>query len=997
MSQKIIVGPVNRGLKTDLLAFNIDNDSFPFLLNAYQWRGRIKRKRGTSLLNRLKRFFNSTSTSYSSSATITLNGSGVGNILTGFGLQSTGNIVPGSVTITDTISAAVYTDPAMNGNLSPSGTINYSTGVITIAASAGNTVSATFLYYPSIPVMGLRDLLLNSTEFITNLAYDTVYSYNIQTVVPYGIYDVSFYKNPATGTYVGYNQKTNWTPTSWNGKDYQQFWTTNYQGSHWATNGISVPFVSTNVGMQFKAITGVVIDAAGPPALVTLTIVAHGLVRGDFVFINEVVGNTGLNLQTGYVVSADPQAANTVQVELPNATIGGAYSSGGIAQYLTNRSDVTKDCLRWYDGDPTNGSSTAPTFVAGNGWVNFAPPLSNSIYSIGNLPAAIYYLVGARMVVPFKGFLLFIGPVIQTSSAGSQRYLQDTIIWSQRGTPYYTCSFTGSATSADTVFSPVLVPNNQTAIATAFFEDVTGFGGFAEIVNAQPITSVGFNEDVLILGGTNFQKRLIYNGNIITPFDLFTINSELGTGSTFSTITMDRGVLSIGSRGIITTSQISSERIDLDISDQIFEFNLTNNGTERVCSQRDFINEWVYFTYPSNQTTWAFPNQTLQYNYREASWSIFNECYTSYGTFRKATGYTWATIGDIFPTWDQWNEPWDSGASSLLQPKVIAGNQQGFVMIRDEGTGEGKSLSITSFSTNTVTSPNHSLNNGDYIMINGCIGAVGYQVNGRIFSISNTTQNTFDLFPDIVAGAYSGGGTITRMYVPYIQTKQFPASWGYSRKTRLGPQQYLLTKTSNSQITLLIFLSQDDTTQYNLGPIVPYTLNVSNSSLIYETILYTCPESTNLGLTPANVNLNQITALQQEQIWHRVSTSLLGDTIQVGFTISDVQMRALSSTGDTYSITGATQANPCVLTTTGQFTQDSLVYISSVEGMTELNGNIYTVLSSTPTTTTIGVDASAFSAYTSEGSVIQRVALNPFAEVELHGFILEVNPSQLLA
>src|ERR1700684_2099380 len=101
MGDKFVLGPFNRGLKNNKTAFNIDNDSFPTLLNAYQWRGRVKRKRGTSLLGRLQRFFNSTSISYNSGATsIQLDPvTGIANILTGFSLQVNGNIVPGSVVI----------------------------------------------------------------------------------------------------------------------------------------------------------------------------------------------------------------------------------------------------------------------------------------------------------------------------------------------------------------------------------------------------------------------------------------------------------------------------------------------------------------------------------------------------------------------------------------------------------------------------------------------------------------------------------------------------------------------------------------------------------------------------------------------------------------------------------------------------------------------------------------------------------------------------------
>ena len=148
MPDKVIIGPISKGLRNDVTPFNVDNDSFPTLINAYQWRGRIKRKRGTSPLTRLNRYFNSTNISYSSTATILLDGSGVGNLLTGFSLQATGNIIPVTVTITDTVSGPVYTDPIMDGTLSPSGSIIYSTGSITIAAAAGNTVNATFSYYP---------------------------------------------------------------------------------------------------------------------------------------------------------------------------------------------------------------------------------------------------------------------------------------------------------------------------------------------------------------------------------------------------------------------------------------------------------------------------------------------------------------------------------------------------------------------------------------------------------------------------------------------------------------------------------------------------------------------------------------------------------------------------------------------------------------------------------------------------------------------------------
>lgn len=902
--EKLVVGlPINKGLKTDRLPFNIDNDSFPKIVNAYQWRGRVRRKRGTKALNRLTRFFNSNLSVYSSVSTIVVSGDGTANLFAGFGLQVNSNILIGSVTLVGSIGAITYTDPTLDGYLTPTGTggpntINYASGLVTIPAQAGGTLTAIFEYYPDLPAMGIEELGLDPSDTPDTLLFDTTYAYEIDSDFPFSVHDVSFYKNPTTDPdfLPGYIPKSIPTALTWNGQDYQQFWTTNYQGSTWATNGINVPFTVASLGMQFKNITGVSIITAGNgtnvPAVADITIVAHGLVQGDFIYVNEVNGITGINYETGYVTSADPQAsANLVRVTFPFAILGGAYTSAGIAQYLTNRSDPTKDCLRWYDGDPTNPVSHA--FIQGRGWVNFMPPISRLDFSIGDLPEDQYYLVGARLITTFKDRLLFLGVVVQ-SSTGLPKYLPDMVVYSQNGTPYYTASFSADPTLANTVFSPVLVPENQTGTASAYWSDQTGFGGFVPVGVPAPILSVGSNEDVLIVGVGTLQARLVYTGNDLLPFAFYLIDSELSTNSTFSTVNMGDGIISRGERGLILTTQREANRIDTEVLDQIFEINLLQNGAERFTAQRDFLNEWIYFTYRSGQNNYKFPTQTLFYNYRDNSWAIFDEAYTTYGQFRQKSGFTWANIGKTFPTWSVWNVAWNAGETKELTPDIAAGNQQGFICIKDDedGTGESESLYIQSISSTSITSPDHCLNEGDYIVISGVLGLTG--LNGNIFSVSSPSANSFDLNPiPTISGVYLGGGLIKRMYVPDIQSKQFPLAWGMGRKTRLGVQKYLLSTTESGQIQLLIYLSTDSAFAYNSGQINPQP-NVDNGSLIYSTNLFTCPESTNLGLTPANTNLLMITGngtTGQKQLWHRINTSLIGDTIQVGFTLSDEQMR----------------------------------------------------------------------------------------------------------
>lgn len=898
MGEKIIVGPINKGLKTDRTAFMIDNDSFPKLVNAYQWRGRIKRKRGTQLLGRLTRYFNSLISSFNpGSTTQVLNGSGTGNLLTGFsgsGIQTNASIVPGSVIINDVTTAVVYTDPSMNGSLSPGGTINYSTGSFTISPAAADTVNANFKYFPDLPVMGLEDLALPTLQFPGTIAFDTKYSYNINTTFPYTIFDVSFYKNPATSIFSGYVQKTSWTPLTWHGLDYQQFWTTNYQGSMWATNGIEIPFLPTNIGMQYKLLVSATQVNATDVDFVTTN--NHPFVAGDWVFINETNNLLGMNFETGFVLGTPAPGATTFRARFPTATISGSAANTGIVQALTTncQPDVssttpttTKDCIRFYDGAPITAGNP-PVFQTDHGWVNFCPPLSLGSYSISDLPAAKYYLVGARMIVNFKDRLLFFGPVLQTSSVGSQKYLQDTVIYSQNGTPYYTVSFPYNTVnpSASVIYNytPMLLPDNQTGTASAFWEEFSEFGGFIQAGFDQPITTVSNNEDVLMVGFTGKQTRFVYTGNDFYPFNFFIINSELGASATFSSINLDRGVITIGPNGIALTSQVQSQRVDLEIPDEAFQFNLKDNGTQRICSQRDYINEWIYFTFSSSSEIDYFPDRTLFFNYRDNSWAIFNECFTTYGSFRKSTGQVWDDLTTF--TWDEWNDVWDSGEQTLEQPEVIGGNQQGFVIIRSEGTGEDPSGYILGIDANSVvTSPHHNLDNGDYIVISGVLGTIGTNVNGEIFSIANVTTNTFTLNPTVSNGTYLGGGVFTHLYVPQIQTKQFPVSWGMMRKTRLGPQMYLFTTTTAGQITLQIYLSQDGSTPYNFGPIVPNPLT-DNASLVYSDVLYTSPEPNNLQM---------LLASNQAQIWHRMNTGLIGDTVQIGFTLSDEQMRSNDS------------------------------------------------------------------------------------------------------
>ena len=86
------------------------------------------------------------------------------------------------------------------------------------------------------------------------------------------------------------------------------------------------------------------------------------------------------------------------------------------------------------------------------------------------------------------------------------------------------------------------------------------------------------------------------------------------------------------------------------------------------------------------------------------------------------------------------------------------------------------------------------------------------------------------------------------------------------------------------------------------------------------------------------------------------------------------------------TVTGATKANPCVITCVGHgFLDGTKVTFASVGGMTELNGNTYTITSVSDDTFELsGTDSTGFTTYTSGGTATGAYELlSPYSASEL--------------
>lgn len=433
---------------------------------------------------------------------------------------------------------------------------------------------------------------------------------------------------------------------------------------------------------------------------------------------------------------------------------------------------------------------------------------------------------------------------------------------------------------------------NPTLSATSWLS-TPGQGGFLEAPTNEIITGAEFIKDVLVVKFESSSWKLVYTGNNQLPFVWQKINREMGSESTFSLVPFDNGVLSVGNLGITTDDSVSVQRIDIQIPNQVYEINGFNNGVKRVSGVRDYINQLVYWAYPSSETgdqsTLLFPNRVLVYNYINNTYAIFNDSFTCFGYYTEQSAATWANTNI---SWQNNNTTWNSSNQGAFQPSVAAGNQDGFVFILGTDRNDNdESLQILAFdsATNQILIPHHNLNVGDFVTLNGIIGTGPDALNGitdkikfigtatyTIDGVSYTvTTITLDKYTSAVpAGTYIGGGTVTIINNFNVSTKVFVPTYQSGSQCRLGYVDFLLSTTAAGQCVCNVYVDENDSISINDPSADP--------SMLGTNVLLTCPENPTLPIVQFQIN--------QKKIWHRMFFNVVCQNFMLNFSMSDEQM-----------------------------------------------------------------------------------------------------------
>lgn len=532
-------------------------------------------------------------------------------------------------------------------------------------------------------------------------------------------------------------------------------------------------------------------QGAGVPALITFSYYPSLPVMD--LSVREIITNNNENLiafDTKYSYLFNT-ASDQFEEWIPGTTWNGTNSDFfWTTNYWQSGANIG---LFWATNFNTSITPDPIRYTDGVTWTNFLPAINGAGDELHQCLA----------LIPFKDRLLAFNTFEGATLAASIQFPQ-RLRFSQNGDPLQ---------------------------VDAWRQDIPGKGGFIDAPTNEHIIAVGFVRDVLVVGFERSTWQVRYTGNEILPFVWERINSDYGIESTYSLIQFDNTILGVGSNAIQICDGNTSQRIDLQIPDEVFKFHNANQGINRVHGVRDFFNELVYWTFPNDAENGTFPNRVLVYNYRNQSYSFFRDSFTCYSYWQRTNDRRWQDyVNTPEDFWVNQQYTWASPLNQSLFPNVVAGNQQGYVLVVQQINANSPSLTIQAITAATpgvFTSPNHNLQNGDIIRLNGIIGTIASQfgtLNNRTYKVFNVTTNTFSLlalengvFQQIVTtGTYIVGGEIQIINVIDVRSKKFNAL-EIGQSIKLGYVDFLAEVTSSGEFTFNIYADYNNENPINDG------------------------------------------------------------------------------------------------------------------------------------------------------------------------------------
>lgn len=375
-SQRFLIAPFKSGLETDVSPWLLPEDAFQELRNMYVFRGRVRKRFGSTLV--------SDGSSASTPETAQLNSRLRINIGT---TNSSGNTampltVPGARNVVGqmfscgNIIFTVYQDGATyvvksTGATTATGTYNFGAHTFDIGGSDGDIDTASVFFYPAEPVMGITQYQLYGVNDEPTYVFDRQFSYQ---------FTGGGWNRLGTAVWTGSDSEFFWS-TTWHGasSDVSILFTTNFNDD----DGIKY-FISSGDWTNYKLVLN------GTMRIQTARVVLP--FKDRLVFLNTVENQDGASIGTSAAGTGNFNAAGIAgatmdigQVFLIGTNMFTVISDTAGAQAMEVQSTISVSPAATGTFDVT----TATVAITGNGenvstTVYFLPNTGTTLTRYGN-------------------------------------------------------------------------------------------------------------------------------------------------------------------------------------------------------------------------------------------------------------------------------------------------------------------------------------------------------------------------------------------------------------------------------------------------------------------------------------------------------------------------------------------------------------------------------------------------------------------------------------
>jgi len=422
---------------------------------------------------------------------------------------------------------------------------------------------------------------------------------------------------------------------------------------------------------------------------------------------------------------------------------------------------------------------------------------------------ANYNVRRCRFIIDFQGRMLLLNTYEYEGAAVEQPHV-NRIRYSEYGEVF----------NADSWYQPTAVTNK---------------GGFVDLPAGEQIFCAEILDGRLIIFAEYSIYELVPTGNYREPFQLALVDETHGSESR-NTVEVNNTLLFANNFGIYIYDGRNVNKISLTLDDDYdsYEYRygriLKDSGLEVI---------YILMARSLDAPDRYYPNRILMYNYRNNTFSIIKDLYTTSGTLYTAPN-----------------------GSTYVQPLPLYGNHKGYTLLFNPSSYKNYSsqsiIAVSRFDANNIDLRiyNHQLEVDSIVRIENSLLA---DLNGSYEIQQVVDANTIRILNDAsVVGNYLGDGTIALVDSIRIITKQFNPYMKQGFGTSINKIAFNVNRTATNGIYDIIG-------RPNNSNIENFIFNYYLGDRQLETAAY--------ALVPEEA--------EQDRVWHHVYTQTTGESVSL--------------------------------------------------------------------------------------------------------------------